>query len=73
MLELRQLMSKTSTKKYDALQAAVCDDGRVRGMMFYYGANRSGRWAGRIVQPQNLPQNHVPDLPKHPAARAPRR
>lgn len=62
MLELRQLMSKTSTKKYDALQAATCDDGRVRGMMFYYGANRSGRWAGRIVQPQNLPQNHLPEL-----------
>ena len=62
MLELRQQMSKTSTKKYDALQAAVCDDGRVRGMMFYYGANRSGRWAGRIVQPQNLPQNHLPEL-----------
>lgn len=62
MLELRQLMSKTSTKKYDALEAAVCADGRVRGMMFYYGANRSGRWAGRIVQPQNLPQNHLPEL-----------
>ena len=62
MLELRQLMSKTSTKKYDALQADVCADGRVRGMMFYYGANRSGRWAGRIVQPQNLPQNHLPCL-----------
>lgn len=62
MLELRQLMSKTSTKKYDALQVATCDDGRVRGMMFYYGANRSGRWAGRIVQPQNLPQNHLPCL-----------
>ena len=62
MLELRQMMSKTSTKKYDAIQAAVCDDGRVRGMMFYYGANRSGRWAGRIVQPQNLPQNHLPCL-----------
>ena len=62
MLELRQLMSKTSTKKYDALQAATCDDGRVRGMLFYYGANRSGRWAGRIAQPQNLPQNHLPGL-----------
>ena len=62
MLQLRQLMSKTSTKKYDALQAAVCDDGRVRGMMFYYGANRTGRWAGRIVQPQNLPQNHLAGL-----------
>ena len=62
MLELRQQMSKTSTKKYDALHAAVCDDGRVRGMLFYYGANRTGRWAGRIVQPQNLPQNHLPNL-----------
>lgn len=62
MLELRQQMSKTSTKKYDALAAAVCDDGRVRGMLFYYGANRTGRWAGRIVQPQNLPQNHLPNL-----------
>ena len=62
MLELRQQMSKTSTKKYDALAAAVCGDGRVRGMLFYYGANRTGRWAGRIVQPQNLPQNHLPNL-----------
>ena len=62
MLELRQLMSKTSTKKYDALEAAMCADGRVRGMMFYYGANRTGRWAGRIVQPQNLPQNHIDSL-----------
>ena len=62
MLELRQQMSKTSTKKYDALEAAVCDDGRVRGMMFYYGAARTGRWAGRIVQPQNLPQNHLDGL-----------
>lgn len=62
MLELRQLMSKTSTKKYDALEAAVCNDDRVRGMMFYYGASRTGRWAGRIVQPQNLPQNHLDSL-----------
>lgn len=62
MLELRQLMSKTSTKKYNAIEAAVCLDGRVRGMMFYYGANRTGRWAGRIIQPQNLPQNHLDDL-----------
>ena len=62
MLELRQLMSKTSTKKYNALEAAVCNDGRVRGMMFYYGANRTGRWAGRIVQPQNMPQNHLDSL-----------
>ena len=62
MLELRQMMAKTSTKKYDALRAAVCDDGRVRGMLFYYGAARSGRWAGRIVQPQNMPQNHLRNL-----------
>ena len=62
MLELRQQMSKTSTKKYDALATATCGDGRVRGMLFYYGANRTGRWAGRIVQPQNLPQNHLPNL-----------
>jgi len=62
MLALRQQMSKTSTKKYDALAAATGDDGRVRGMLFYYGAARSGRWAGRIVQPQNLPQNHLPNL-----------
>ena len=62
MLELRQLMSKTSTKKYNAIEAAVCSDDRVRGMMFYYGANRTGRWAGRIIQPQNLPQNHLPGL-----------
>ena len=61
MLQLRQQMSKTSTKKYDALRAAVCADGRVRGMLFYYGA-KTGRWAGRIVQPQNLPQNHLPNL-----------
>ena len=61
MLELRQQMSKTSTKKYDALAAATGEDGRVRGMLFYYGA-RTGRWAGRIVQPQNLPQNHLPNL-----------
>lgn len=62
MLELRQLMSKTSTKKYNAIEAAVCSDSRVRGMMFYYGANRTGRWAGRIIQPQNLPQNHLDSL-----------
>lgn len=62
MLELRQQMSKTSTKKYDALAAATGEDGRVRGMLFYYGASRSGRWAGRIVQPQNLPQNHLANL-----------
>ena len=62
MLELRQLISKTSTTKYNALEAATCGDGRVRGMMAYYGASRTGRWAGRLVQPQNLPQNHLDDL-----------
>ncbi len=62
MLEIRQLISKTSTKKYDALKAAACSDARVRGMMAYYGASRTGRWAGRIVQPQNLPQNHLDGL-----------
>ena len=62
VLELRQLMAKTSTKKYDAIAEAVCDDNRVRGLMMYYGASRSGRWAGRIVQPQNLPQNHLENL-----------
>ena len=62
VLELRQQMAKTSTKKYDAIAEAACADGRVRGLMMYYGASRSGRWAGRIVQPQNLPQNHLPEL-----------
>ena len=62
VLELRQLMAKTSTKKYDAIMTAMCDDDRVRGLMQYYGASRSGRWAGRIVQPQNLPQNHLANL-----------
>ena len=62
VLELRQRMAKTSTKKYDAIADAACDDGRVRGLMMYYGASRSGRWAGRIVQPQNLPQNHLENL-----------
>lgn len=62
MLELRQLMGKTSTKKYQAMEIARCDDGRVRGLLQFYGANRTGRWAGRLVQVQNLPQNHLPDL-----------
>lgn len=62
VLTLRQMMAKTSTKKYDAITEAACDDGRVRGLMMYYGASRSGRWAGRIVQPQNLPQNHLENL-----------
>lgn len=59
VLELRQLLGKTSTKKYQAMLAAACQDHRVRGIMQYYGAGRTGRWAGRIVQPQNLPQNHL--------------
>ncbi|MBN7575996.1 hypothetical protein C1H57_12590 [Clostridium sp. 2-1] len=62
ILELRQLMGKTSTKKYKTMIDMRCDDGRVRGLLQFYGANRTGRWAGRGVQVQNLPQNHLPDL-----------
>lgn len=62
ILELRQLMGKTSTKKYQTMVDMRCDDGRVRGLLQFYGANRTGRWAGRGVQVQNLPQNHLPDL-----------
>ena len=62
VLHLRQLLSKSSVKKYQAMQNAVCEDGRARGMFQFYGANRSGRWAGRMIQLQNLPQNHMPDL-----------
>lgn len=62
VLALRQQLSKSSVKKYQAMQNAVCEDGRARGMFQFYGANRSGRWAGRIIQLQNLPQNHMPDL-----------
>lgn len=62
VLELRQQLGKTSTKKYQAMIAAACADDRVRGIMQYYGAGRTGRWAGRIVQPQNLPQNHLDDI-----------
>lgn len=62
MLELRQQLSKSSVKKYQAMQNAVCRDGRARGMFMFYGANRSGRWAGRLIQLQNLPQNHMSDL-----------
>lgn len=62
ILELRQLMAKTSIKKYQAMENARCNDGRVRGLLQFYGANRTGRWAGRLVQVQNLPQNHLPDL-----------
>lgn len=61
-LKLRLLMAKTSVKKYEAIQRSVCSDGRVHGLLQFYGANRTGRWAGRLVQVQNLPQNHIPDL-----------
>ena len=62
VLSLRQQLAKSSVKKYQAMQNAVCADGRARGMFQFYGANRSGRWAGRLIQLQNLPQNHMPDL-----------
>ena len=62
MLMLRLLLGKTSVKKYEAIQRSVCSDGRVHGLLQFYGANRTGRWAGRLVQVQNLPQNHIPDL-----------
>ena len=63
MLEIRQELGKTSTKKYDAIEAAVCPDGRVRGLLQFYGANRTGRWAGRLVQVQNLPRTYTEPLP----------
>ncbi|MBH1941289.1 DNA polymerase [Mobilitalea sibirica] len=62
VLILRQQLAKSSIKKYQAMQNTVCTDRRARGMFQFYGANRSGRWAGRIIQLQNLPQNHMPDL-----------
>lgn len=62
VLKLRQQLAKSSVKKYQAMANSVCADGRARGMFQFYGANRSGRWAGRIIQLQNLPQNHMPDL-----------
>ena len=62
VLELRQQLAKSSVKKYQAMRNAVCSDGRAHGMFQFYGANRSGRWAGRLIQLQNLPQNHIPDL-----------
>lgn len=62
VLTLRQQLAKSSVKKYRAMETAVCADGRARGMFQFYGANRTGRWAGRIIQMQNLPQNHLPDL-----------
>lgn len=62
MLEIRQELGKTSTKKYDAIAACVCDDGRIRGLLQFYGANRTGRWAGRLVQVQNLPRTYIGHL-----------
>ena len=62
MLEIRQELGKTSTKKYDAIQEAVCADHRVRGLLQFYGANRTGRWAGRLVQVQNLPRTYTEPL-----------
>ena len=62
VLTLRQQLAKSSVKKYQAMETAVCADGRARGMFQFYGANRTGRWAGRIIQMQNLPQNHLHDL-----------
>lgn len=63
MLEIRQELGKTSTKKYDALETCIADDGRVRGLLQFYGANRTGRWAGRLVQVQNLPRTYTHPIP----------
>ncbi len=62
VLKLRQQLAKSSVKKYQTMQNTMCADQRARGMFRFYGANRSGRWAGRLIQLQNLPQNHMPDL-----------
>ena len=62
VLQLRQQLAKSSVKKYQAMQNAVCADGRARGMFQFYGANRTGRFSGKLIQMQNLPQNHLPDL-----------
>jgi DNA polymerase len=62
VLEIRQMMSKSSVKKYIAMARAVCEDGRIRGLLQFYGAGRTGRWAGRLVQVQNLPKNELKDL-----------
>ena len=62
VLTLRQQLAKSSVKKYQTMRNAVCADGRARGMFQFYGANRTGRWAGRLIQMQNLPQNHLEDL-----------
>lgn len=62
VMAIRREMAKTSNKKYDAMLSCVCDDGRIHGLLQFYGAARTGRWAGRLVQVQNLPQNHLSDL-----------
>ena len=59
-LQLRRDLAKSSVKKYTAMESAVCDDSRARGLIQFYGANRTGRYAGRLIQVQNLPQNHLP-------------
>lgn len=61
-LQLRQELAKSSVKKYTAMEMAVCNDGRAHGLIQFYGANRTGRYSGRLIQVQNLPQNHLPDL-----------
>ena len=62
VLSLRQQLAKSSVKKYQSMENVVCSDGRARGMFQFYGASRTGRWAGRLIQLQNLRQNHLPDL-----------
>ena len=62
LLKLRLMLAKTSVKKYEAIERSVCSDGRVHGMLMFYGANRSGRWSGKNVQLHNLPKNYLPDL-----------
>lgn len=62
VLTLRQQLAKSSVRKYQAMEKTICDDGRARGMFQFYGANRTGRFSGRNIQLQNLPQNHLPDL-----------
>lgn len=62
VLEIRQQLGKTSVKKYTAMKTAKCEDGRIRGLTQFYGANRTGRWAGRLVQLQNLPRNYIKTL-----------
>ena len=64
VLELRQMLGKTAAKKYSAMTSAACADDRVRGILQYYGAGRTGRWAGRLVQPQNMAQNHLDGIDK---------